>query len=105
MHNFLRIRRHKVSSSALPVGRTEVSFVFEPTGKGLCTVQLFVNGAPQGAPQAVVTAPVAYSTVQAGLQSGRQWGPPVAYDDYHGSFAFTGRIERVELTLPAPPPA
>lgn len=104
VHNFLRIRCHKVSSSALPVGRTEVSFVFEPTGKGLGTVQLFVNGASQGSPQAVETAPIVYSAVQDGLQIGRQWGPPVAYDDYHGSFAFTGRIERVDLTLPAPPP-
>jgi len=103
VHNFLRIRCHKVSTLALPVGRVEVGFVFTPTSKGLGTVQMFVNGTSQGAPQPVETAPIAYSAVQDGLQVGRQWGPPVAYDDYHGSFAFTGRIDRVDLTWPAAP--
>jgi len=103
VHNFLRIRCHKVSTLVLPVGRVEVGFVFTPTSKGLGTVQMFVNGTSQGAPQPVETAPIAYSAVQDGLQVGRQWGPPVAYDDYHGSFAFTGRIDRVDLTWPAAP--
>jgi arylsulfatase A-like enzyme len=105
VHNFLRIRSHKVSTLVLPVGRLEVGFVFTPTGKGLGTVQMFVNGTSQGAPQPVETAPIAYSAVQDGLQVGRQWGPPVAYEDYHGSFAFTGRLEHVDLTWPAEPGA
>jgi hypothetical protein len=102
VHNFLRIRSHKVSSRPLPVGRIQLSFEFMPTGKGLGTLQLFVNAVSQGEPQTIETAPIAYSAVQDGMQIGRQWGPPVAYADYQGDFSFTGSIERVVLTLPMP---
>lgn len=88
VHNFLRIRSHKVSSRPLPVGRIQLSFEFMPTGKGLGTLQLFVNGVSQGEPQTIETAPMAYSAVQDGMQIGRQWGPPVAYADYQGDFSF-----------------
>lgn len=102
VHNFLRIRCHKLSSRTLPAGPITVSFAFVPSGRGQGTVQLFVDGVAQGEPQAIETAPIAYSAVQDGLQIGRQWGPPVAYADYHGSFAFTGRLTHVDLTLAAP---
>ena len=42
-------------------------------------------------------APMGYSMVQEGFAVGRGWGPPVAYNDYEGTFAFTGSVRCVEL--------
>jgi arylsulfatase len=99
VHNFLRIRTHKVSTPKLPMGHLKLSFEFTPTGKGLGNLELFINDQAVGAPQAIETAPIVYSAVQDGMQIGRQWGPAVAFEDYHGDYSFTGKLDRVVLTL------
>ena len=99
VHNCLRIKHFKVSSLPLPMGPCQVGFELRSTGKGLAQVHLLLNGVAQGEPQPIETAPMAYSAVQEGLQIGKHWGPAVAYQDYAGSFDFTGTLDRVTLEL------
>lgn len=100
VHNFLKIRCHKLSSRPLSAGFHRVVLHFVPTAQGKGLAQLFVDEVAQQEPQPIETAPYIYSAVQEGLQIGRQWGSATAYLDYHGAFPFTGMIDRVILRLP-----
>ncbi|MDH4479594.1 MAG: arylsulfatase [Rhodoferax sp.] len=100
-HNNLKITYHTVSSKLLTSATKTLAFEFVPTAVGQGTIQLYVNDEAQlMAPEQIHTAPNTYSMVQEGLQIGRQWGHSVDHTEYHGSFAFTGSLERVELYFP-----
>lgn len=120
VHNGLRIAYAVLSTPArLPTGRCELRFEFEPLtvprppesrqeleafsaelprGRG----RLLVNGVEVARHDDIRTAPLMYSFVVEGFQIGRNWGSPVAYDHYHGAYAFTGTLHHVVVELPAP---
>ena len=84
--------------SALPVGREiTLRYEYEPVGIGVGNVRLLVDGEVVASREGVRTAPLGYSNATEGLQIGRSWGTPIAYEHYEGSFPFTGRLRVVEL--------
>ncbi|MEM7141855.1 MAG: arylsulfatase, partial [Actinomycetota bacterium] len=99
VHNVLQIEFTEVSGAdALPIGREiEVRLDYEPIEQGWGVARLHVDGVEVGVNERMRIAPMGYSMVQEGFTVGRGWGPPVAYDDYHGPFPFSGSLRCVEL--------
>ena len=104
-HNYVRRARYQVSSrEAVPEGRHELRFEFEPTGKpditrGLGTpgrAQLYVDGELVGQADFPVTTPVAFNP--GGLTCGANPGSAVT-PDYQAPFRFTGTLRTVTVDL------
>ena len=99
VHNVLRIEFTGVAGAEpLPVGReVAVRLEYEPIEQGWGRARLLVDGEEVGVNERMRITPMGYSMVQEGFAIGRGWGPPVAYEDYEGEFAFTGSLRCVEL--------
>ncbi len=104
-HNYVNRARYTVSApDALPAGRHQVRFEFEPTGKpDLATgkgapgrAQLYVDGRLAGQSEFPLTTPLAIHP--GGLTCGANPGSPVT-PDYRAPFPFTGTLHTVTLDL------
>jgi hypothetical protein len=104
-HNYVNRARYTVSApDALPAGRHQVRFEFEPTGKpDLATgkgapgrAQLYVDGRLVGQSEFPVTIPLAIHP--GALTCGANPGSPVT-PDYRAPFPFTGALHTVTLDL------
>jgi arylsulfatase A-like enzyme len=104
-HNYLRRATYTVRSpGALPAGRRQLRFEFEPTGEpdlfsGKGTpgrAQLYVDGQLVGQSEFPVTTPVAFNP--GGLTCGANPGSPVI-PDYQPPFRFTGTLHTVTIDL------
>ena len=105
VHNYVRRARYQVSSGdAVPQGRRELRFEFEPTGKpdiaqGKGTpgrAQLYVDGELVGQADFPLTTPIAFNP--GGLTCGANPGSPVT-PDYQAPFRFTGTLRTVTVDL------
>ena len=104
-HNYVNRARYTVSApDALPAGRHQVRFEFEPTGKPDLAAgkgapgraQLYVDGLLVGQSEFPVTTPLAIHP--GGLTCGANRGSPVT-PDYRAPFPFTGTLRTVTLDL------
>jgi arylsulfatase A-like enzyme len=105
VHNYVRRARYQVSSlDAVPEGRHQLRFEFEPTGKpdfaqgkgAPGRAQLYVDGQLVGQAEFPVTTPVAFNP--GGLTCGANPGLPVT-PDYRTPFRFTGTLHTVTVDL------
>ncbi|HTP17584.1 MAG TPA: arylsulfatase [Streptosporangiaceae bacterium] len=105
VHNYVRRALYRVSSAdAVPVGRHQLRFEFEPTGKpdfaqgkgSPGRAQLYVDGQLVGQAEFPVTTPVAFNP--GGLTCGANPGSPVT-PDYQSPFRFTGILRAVTVDL------
>ena len=86
------------TASPLPIGREfSLRVEYEPLDIGLGTVRLRVDGEIVGTSERVRTAPLGYSNALEGLQIGRSWATPIAFEHYRGSYPFTARLRLLEL--------
>jgi arylsulfatase A-like enzyme len=104
-HNYVRRALYQVSSDdAVPPGRHQLRFEFEPTGapdiahgKGAPgRAQLYVDGQLMGQSDLPVTTPIAFNP--GGLTCGANPGSPVT-PDYRPPFRFTGTLHSVTVDL------
>jgi arylsulfatase A-like enzyme len=104
-HNYVRRALYHVSSAdAVPVGRHQLRFEFEPTGppdiangKGSPgRAQLYVDGQLAGQTDLPVTTPIAFNP--GGLTCGANPGSAVT-PDYQAPFRFTGTLHSVTVDL------
>jgi arylsulfatase len=104
-HNWVRRAIYRVSSAdAVPPGRHELRFEFEPTGKPDIAhgkgapgrAQLYVDRQLAGQAEMPVTTPVAFNP--GGLTCGANPGSPVT-PDYRPPFRFTGTLHTVTVDL------
>ena len=105
VHNYVRRAWYRVSSTeAIPAGRHQLRFEFQPTGqpdfaggKGAPgQALLYVDGQLVGKADFPVTTPVAFNP--GGLSCGANPGSAVTAD-YQAPFAFTGRLHSVTVDL------
>jgi arylsulfatase len=105
VHNYVRRALYQVSSqNAVPEGRHQLRFEFEPTGKpdfaqgkgAPGRAQLYVDGQLVGQAEFPVTTPVAFNP--GGLTCGANPGLPVT-PDYRTPFRFTGTLHTVTVDL------
>ena len=93
------------SKDAVPKGKVELRYEFEPTGKpdfakgkGVpARGQIYINRKLVGDIDMPHSVPNMFGTE--GLTCGYDGGAPVAPEEYSGEFRFTGTIERVTLDL------
>lgn len=93
------------SKDAVPKGKVEFRYEFEPTGKpdfakgkGVpARGQIYINRKLVGDIDMPHSVPIMFGTE--GLTCGCDGGAPVAPEEYKGTFPFTGTIERVTLDL------
>ena len=93
------------SKDAVPKGKVELRYEFEPTGKpdfakgkgSPARGQIYINRKLVGDIDMPHTVPIMFGTE--GLTCGCDGGAPVAPEEYKGIFPFTGTIERVTLDL------
>lgn len=93
------------SKDAVPKGKVELRYEFEPTGKpdfakgkgSPARGQIYINRKLVGDIDMPHTVPNMFGTE--GLTCGCDGGAPVAPEEYKGTFPFTGTIERVTLDL------
>ncbi len=93
------------SKEAVPEGKVELRYEFEPTGKpdfakgkGVpARGQIYINRKLVGDIDMPHSVPNMFGTE--GLTCGYDGGAPVAPEEYSGEFPFTGTIERVTLDL------
>lgn len=104
-HNYVRRATYTVSSpDALPAGRHQLRFEFEPTGKPDLTTgrgapghaQLYVDGQLVGHAEFPVTTPIALNP--GGLTCGANPGTAIT-PDYQAPFTFTGTLHTVTIDL------
>jgi arylsulfatase len=104
-HNYVGRETYQVSApDALPAGRHELRFEFEPTGqpdiahgKGAPgRAQLYVDGQLIAQNEFPVTTPVVFNP--GGLTCGANPGSPVT-TDYQAPFRFTGTLHAVTVDL------
>jgi arylsulfatase A-like enzyme len=105
VHNYVGRQLLQVESEeAVPVGKHELRFEFEPTGppdpaqgKGAPgLLQLYVDGNLVGNAEAALTTPFMFNP--GALTCGANPGSPVT-PDYEGPFAFTGTLHSVTLDV------
>ena len=105
VHNYVGRQLLEVESeNALPVGKHELRFEFEPTGepdpsKGKGApgrLQLYVDGSMVGNAEAPLTTPFMFNP--GALTCGANPGSPVT-PDYEGPFTFTGTLHGVTLDV------
>jgi len=105
VHNYVGRSLHGVESeNAVPTGRHQLRFEFEPTGepdlqqgKGAPgRLQLYVDGNLVGNAAAAVTTPFMFNP--GALTCGANPGSPVT-PDYEGPFTFTGTLHNVTLDV------
>jgi len=105
VHNYVGRSLHGVESeNAVPTGRHQLRFEFEPTGepdlqqgKGAPgRLQLYVDGNLVGNAAAAVTTPFMFNP--GALTCGANPGSPVT-PDYEGPFTFTGTLHSVTLDV------
>jgi arylsulfatase len=105
-YNYLGVQEfHVATTDALPRGRHELRFEFEPTGEpdvahGRGTpgrAQLYVDGKLSGQIDLPVTIPLSIGITE-GLTCGRDEGSTVT-PDYEAPFAFTGTIEQIAVDV------
>ena len=105
MHNYVARDYFKVESTgAVPAGRHELRFEFEPTGelnllegKGAPgRLQLYVDGELVGETDAPYTTPMILNP--GALTCGANPGSPITLD-YTGPFPFTGTIHTVTVDV------
>jgi hypothetical protein len=104
-HNYVGRATHQVSApDALPAGRHQLRFEFEPTGQPDITrgkgspgrAQLYVDGQLVAQNDFPVTTPIAFNP--GGLTCGANPGSPVTAD-YQAPFRFTGTLHTVTVDL------
>lgn len=121
VHNCMRMSMHHLASSCpVPEGEVTLAFEFTPTGSmsgraldltrthaAVAFVagepakgegRLWINGEEAGFLDTILTAPVAYGSY-GGLQFGENWSSAVAYEHYHGAFAFNGVMHKVVVEV------
>jgi hypothetical protein len=105
VRNYVNRARYTVHSpDALPAGRHQLRFEFEPTGKpdfaagkgAPGRAQLYVDGQLVGQSEFPVTTPLAVNP--GGLTCGANPGSPVT-PEYRAPFRFTGTLHTVTLDL------
>jgi hypothetical protein len=105
VHNYVRRALYEVSSpDAVPPGRHQLRFEFEPTGKPDIPqgkgvpgrAQLYVDGQLVGQAEFPVTTPIIFNP--GGLTCGANPGSPVT-PDYQSPFRFTGTLHSVTVDL------
>jgi arylsulfatase len=105
VHNYVGRQLLEVSSEdAVPAGKHELRFEFEPTGepdlsKGAGApgrMQLYVDGNLVGNAEAPITTPFMFNP--GALTCGANPGSPVT-PDYEGPFEFTGKLHTVTLDV------
>jgi arylsulfatase A-like enzyme len=105
VHNYVGRKLLGVESEdAVPAGKHELRFEFEPTGKpdmqqgrgAPGRLQLYVDGSLVGDADADVTTPFVFNP--GALTCGANPGSPVT-PDYVGPFTFTGTLHRVTLDV------
>jgi arylsulfatase len=105
VHNYVRRALYQVSSpDAVPPGRHQLRFEFEPTGKpdipqgkgAPGRAQLYIDSQLAGQAEFPVTIPIAISP--GGLTCGANPGSPVT-PDYPAPFRFTGTLHSVTVDL------
>ena len=105
VHNYVAREHFTVSSpDPLPVGRHELRFEFEPTGKPDMPhghgvpgrLQLYVDGALVASADAPYTTPFMFNP--GGVSCGHNAGSPVTAE-YTSPFKFTGRLEKVVVDV------
>ncbi len=105
VHNYVGRQLLAVESGdAVPAGRHELRFEFEPTGPADLSqgkgapgrLQLYVDGTLVGNADAPVTTPFMFNP--GALTCGANPGSPVT-PDYEGPFAFTGTLHSVTLDV------
>jgi arylsulfatase A-like enzyme len=104
-HNYVGRATYQVSApDALPAGRHQLRFEFEPTGQPDITrgkgspgrAQLYVDGQLVAQNDFPVTTPIAFNP--GGLTCGANPGSPVTAD-YQAPFRFTGTLHTVTVDL------
>jgi arylsulfatase A-like enzyme len=105
VHNYVGRQLLGVESEdAVPAGKHELRFEFEPTGKpdmpngkgAPGRLQLYIDGAMVGNAEAELTTPFMFNPGT--LTCGANPGSPVT-PDYEGPFTFTGTLHRVTLDV------
>jgi arylsulfatase A-like enzyme len=105
VHNYVGRQLLEVESDdAVPAGKHELRFEFEPTGEADLPqgkgapgrLQLYVDGNLVGNAEAAVTTPFMFNP--GALTCGANPGSPVT-PDYEGPFAFTGTLHSVTLDV------
>jgi len=105
VHNYVGRQLLEVASEdALPPGKHELRFEFEPTGEPDLSqgkgapgrLQLYVDGTLVGNAEAPITTPFMFNP--GALTCGANPGSPVT-PDYEGPFEFTGKLHTVTLDV------
>jgi hypothetical protein len=105
VHNYVGRKLLAVESDeAVPTGKHQLSFEFEPTGEADLLqgkgapgrLQLYIDGRLVGNADAEVTTPFVFNP--GALTCGANPGSPVT-PDYEGPFAFTGTLHSVTLDV------
>ena len=105
VHNYVGRSLHSVSTpDALPTGKHELRFEFEPTGKpdleqgrgAPGRLQLYVDGDLVANAETPVTTPFVLNP--GALSCGTNPGSPVT-PDYTSPFKFTGHLEKVTIDV------
>jgi hypothetical protein len=105
VHNYVRRARYQVSTpGAVPPGRHQLRFEFEPTGKpdipqgkgAPGRAQLYIDSQLAGQAEFPVTTPIAISP--GGLTCGANPGSAIT-PDYQAPFRFTGTLHTVTVDL------
>jgi arylsulfatase len=107
LYNYVaRTYFHVESESAVPAGRRQLRYEFEPTGepdvlagKGAPgRAQLYIDDKLVGQTQMTVTNPIMLG-LASGVAVGADPGAPVSMDAYKGPFPFTGTIHTVTIDV------
>ena len=105
VHNYLKIKDYAASSGKpVPTGKHKLSVRFTPTGKNLKPdfftgdVVLSVDGEKVGELKDIKTGGSYCSMTGYGLLIGRNIGTSVSHE-YKTPFAFTGKLEKVIITV------
>ncbi|MCX6127857.1 MAG: sulfatase-like hydrolase/transferase [Proteobacteria bacterium] len=99
IHNYLGETIYQVSSkSKVPVGRSELKFVFTKNGPNSGIAELFINNDSVGKGEIAKVVPGFYSAVET-FDVGRDTGSSVDDLSYRVPFAFTGKIEKLDIYL------
>ena len=105
VHNYLKIQEFILSSpDEIAAGKHNLSIHFTPTAKNskpdfiTGDVKLLVDGKNVANLKGIKSALIYSSMTGFGLLVGRSIGTPVSHE-YKVPFAFTGKIEKVEIEL------
>jgi arylsulfatase len=103
VHNFVAKRLDEVSSTVpVPRGRCTLGMRFTRTGEHAGVATLVVDGADAGSVEVPTFTRTRFAMTGEGLCCGFQFGLPVT-PRYRTPFRFTGRIERVTVSVDGEP--